>query len=86
MAAEAHRLQAHAGFEVEVAIAVSKEQFDRKHMQTDSETEGETPAGGPHDETFPDYDFSTSAEVAAATANEPPRCIGEARTVPANSL
>ena len=63
MAAEAHRLQAHAGFEVEVAIAVGKEQFDRKHMQTDSETEEETQVGGTHeshDDPFPDYDVSTS--------------------------
>ena len=41
MATEAHRLQEHAAFEVQVAIAVEREKFDRKHMQTDSESEPE---------------------------------------------
>ena len=42
MAKEAQLLQEHAAFEVDVAIAVGKEEFDQKHMQTDSETEEET--------------------------------------------
>jgi hypothetical protein len=58
MANEARRLQEHAVFEAEVAVAVGKEQLDRKHMQTDSESEFEQ--GGIddaiHDEPFPSYD------------------------------
>ena len=61
MAQAAHLLQEHAAFEVDVAIAAGKEEFDRKHMQTDSETEEENPETSDdiHDEPFPDYDVST---------------------------
>ena len=34
MAREAHRLQAHAGFEVRVGMTMGKKQHGRKHMQT----------------------------------------------------
>jgi hypothetical protein len=77
MANEAHRLQKHAAFEVEVAIAVGKEQFDRKHMQTDSES-------GPDDEPFPDYDVSTRAAVKRLMTSPQPRKISRKEAPPAS--
>jgi hypothetical protein len=77
MANEAHRLQKHAAFEVEVAITVGKEQFDRKHMQTDSESE-------PDDEPFPDYDVSTRAAVKRLMTSPQPRKISRKEAPPAS--
>jgi hypothetical protein len=88
MADEAHRLQKHAAFEAEVAIAVGKEQRDRKHMLTDSESE---PEQGNidyaiHDEPFPSYDVSTpEARERLVTAPRPRKKPREEKP-PANSL
>ena len=59
---------------MEVAIAVGKEQFDRKHMQTDSETEEETPKidADPHDNPFPDYDVNTAGACERLLAEPTP--------------
>ena len=38
MQKEAHHLQQTAAFELQVAMRVNKDKFDRQHMQTDSET------------------------------------------------
>ena len=57
MQKEAHHLQQTASFEVQVAMMVNKDEFDRQHMHTDSETEPEVDPI--HDEPFPDYDVST---------------------------
>ena len=57
MAREAHRLQEHAAFEVQVAIAVERGKFDQKHLQTDSESENEQDLDvAIYDEPFPIYD------------------------------
>ena len=66
---EAHRLQQTASLEVQVAMMLNKDKFDRQHMQTDSETELEVDPI--HDEPFPDYDVSTR-EACERLANPPP--------------
>jgi hypothetical protein len=61
MAEEARRLQEHAAFEVQVAIAVEREKFNQKHMQTDSETEPEQdPDVAIYDEPFPIVDVNNA--------------------------
>ena len=72
MVKEAHRLQEYACFKVVVAIAAGREEFDRKHMKTDSETEEETPkvSDDLYGEPFPDYDVST-AEACERLLAEP---------------
>ena len=69
MQKEAHHLQQTAAFEVQVAMMVNKDEFDRQHMQTDAETELEVDPI--HDEPFPDYDVSTR-EACERLANPPP--------------
>ena len=72
MSKEAHRLQKHAVFEAQVAIAMERDKFDRQHMQTDSETEPEQdPDVAIYDETFPDVDVSTR-EACERLVNPPP--------------
>ena len=61
MSKEAHRLQEHAAFEAQIAMAIGKDKFDRQHMQTDSETDPEEdPDIEIHEEPCPDYDVSTA--------------------------
>ena len=55
MGAEAHRLQEHAGFEAEVAMAVGKERLNQKHTVSDSdpESEGNNKTEEPDEDPFP---------------------------------
>ena len=57
MAEEAHRLQAQAAFEVEVAMSMGRKQQGRQHMQTDSEPESDQDATL-FEEPFPYYDMN----------------------------
>jgi hypothetical protein len=86
MADEAHRLQEHAAFEVEVAIAVGREQRDRKHMQTDSESEQGNIADTIHDEPFPSYDASTAEARERLVTAPRPRKKPRKELPPANRL
>ena len=60
MAGEAHRLQDHAGYETEIAIALGQRQFDKQHMvkviETDDEGDGDDESS---DDPVPGYDVST---------------------------
>jgi hypothetical protein len=86
MADEAHRLQKHAAFEAEVAIAVGREQRDRKHMQTDSESELGNNADTIHDEPFPSYDVSTAEARERLVTAPRPRKKPRKELPPANRL
>ena len=57
MAKDAHRLQEHAAFEMQVAIAVEREKFDQKHMQTEPEQDLDIAI---YDEPFPIYDVKNA--------------------------
>ena len=60
MAKEARRLQDHAGYETEIAIALGQRQFDKQHMvkviETDDEGDGDDESS---DDPVPGYDVST---------------------------
>ena len=62
MAAETHRLQEHAGFETEVAIAAGRKEMDQKHMQTDSDPDSDNDKKATEesdDDPVPNYDVAS---------------------------
>ena len=74
IANKAHDLKKHAATEAQVAVAVAKDQLDKKHLVTDSESEPEyAPAYASDiwDEPCPDVDVS-SREACERLANQLP--------------
>jgi len=68
---ESHRLQEHAAYEIQVAMALGRRQHNRKHMQTDSDTdEG---AKDSDDDPYPTYDVSTRELCEQLAAGPPPQ-------------
>jgi len=87
MAREAHRLQEHAAFEVQVAIAVEREKFNQKHMQTDSETEPEQdPDVAIYDEPFPIIDVNNAETRERLFTSPLPRSKAQKEKPPADSF
>ena len=87
MAKEAHRIQAHAAYEVQVAMAMGKEKHGRQHMHADVDSESDQGIdyAAAYEEPFPDYDAADPANL-ERLYTAPPRKKSKKAKPPANDI
>jgi hypothetical protein len=87
MAEEAHRIQAHAAYEVQVAMAMGKEKHSRQHMHADVDSESDQGIdyAAAYEEPFPDYDAADPANL-ERLYTAPPRKKSKKAKPPANDI
>ena len=87
MAMEAHRIQAHAAYEVRVAMAKGKEKHSRQHMHADVDSESDQGIdyAAAYEEPFPDYDATDPAKL-ERLYTAPPRKKSKKAKPPSNDI